>query len=418
VKGYKFSRTPSTIESGRLDVHHDGKNVGYIRIRPGKRKVRIKSLYVAPKYRGKGLAHELLKRVIDENKDKEISLGVDPFKDKPMTVKNLKELYSSHGFESVGRWEMVRKPMSKEAGGDIIGGLAGLLSRPFVGAARSQQIRNNIVGGITRNVNQPIENALHRSGVRNVISKAYQVGTRPVPGPLGKKVIPFVGQPYMPHPEQRRAYGNWRADDIVHTIANNPEAGLALAAPAISPVMAAFPTTSTYLGAKGLAGRALGMKKEAAVAPYQQKTDWTCSAACFKAVLNHFGIDVSEDQAVELIGTRPGRGAECDEIVNAARAMSLDSFEYSFDSIEQAKILIDQDIPIICDIQSFNHPGKGHYVVLTKIDPDSVELMDPNTPGNIRTISRAEMETRWWDRAMRPPHNLMTKWAVIILPRD
>lgn len=322
--------------------------------------------------------------------------------------------------------------IEKDAGGNIIGGLAGLVSRPFVGAQRSAQIRDKVIGGITKHVNQPIENALHRSGVRDAISKAYQIGTRPVPGPLGKKVIPGIGQPYLPHPEQRRAYGNWRADDIVHTIAHNPEAAVLPAAPLVSPILAAFPTTSTYLGTKALASKALGVKKLASymysfsdeiekiaeVIPYQQKTQWTCSAACFKAVLNHHGIDIEEEGAVSLIGARPNRGAECFEIADAARKLGLDAFEYSFDSIDQAKTLLDQGLPIICDIQSFNHPGKGHYVVMVSADNESVQLMDPNTPGNWRVISREEMDQRWWDREMAPPHRLMPKWGIVILPRE
>lgn len=429
MKGYKFSER-STKSGEVIDVHYKGKNIAYVRVKPLKKQnvAYVDSLYVRPEHRRRGLSHQLLEKVVEKYKDRELRLQADPFKDKPVSVTKLKKLYAEHGFESIGRWQMVREPMSKQAGGNIIGGLAGLLSRPFVGAERSGQLRDKIIGGITKHVNQPIEDALHRSGVRDAISKAYQFSTRPVPGPLGKKVIPGIGQPYMPHPEQRRAYGNWRADDIVHTIAHNPEAAVLPAAPLVSPVLAAFPTTSTYLGTKAVAGRALGVKKLAAfgdelekiaeVLPYQQETQWTCSAACMKAVLQHHGIEISESEAVAMIGARPGRGAECNEIADAARAMSLDAFEYSFDSLDQAKTLLDQDLPIICDIQSFNNPGKGHYVVMVGIDNTHVKLMDPNTPGNQRVISREEMDSRWWDRAMAPPHELMPKHGIIILPRE
>jgi predicted double-glycine peptidase len=158
------------------------------------------------------------------------------------------------------------------------------------------------------------------------------------------------------------------------------------------------------------------MLKKAQVGPYQQKTQWSCSAACLKAVLAHYGVQIPEIHAIQAVGAKPKRGAECNQIAEAARKLGFDSFEYSFDSIDQAKILLDQDIPIICDIQSFNFPGKGHYVVLVAADENTVQLMDPNTPGNIRTISRQEMEDRWWDRAMVPPHDVMMKWGIVILP--
>lgn len=160
--------------------------------------------------------------------------------------------------------------------------------------------------------------------------------------------------------------------------------------------------------------------KEAQVDPYQQKTQWTCSAACLRAVLQHYGEDWPESILVPLIGAKEKRGAECDEIAEAARMAGFMAFEYSFESVEHAKVLLDQDIPIICDIQSFNHPGKGHYVVLTHIDDEGVHLMDPNAPdlGNQRKLSLEEMEGRWWDHGMRPPHELMERWGIIIVPSD
>lgn len=334
--------------------------------------------------------------------------------------------------------------LEKEAGGEIFGRLAGLISRPFVGAARSQGVQNAVVSGVTKHVNQPIENALRRTGVHKAISKIYEHGTRPIPG------TPKLVQPIMPDPAQRRAYGNWRADDLVHTFAHNPEIIGAATVPLPG-------VGESYLAGKHLFGKAIGVKKlaafadeltkiangdmlqyfkdnpqkyeewkarrekkdlekTAAVQPYQQLTQWTCSAACLKAVLDHHGIEVSEEEAVQAIGTRENRGAECDEIAAGARKFGALAFEFSFESIEQARVLLDQDIPIICDIQSFNNPGKGHYVVLTQASDETVELMDPNTPGNHRTISVDEMNERWWDRAMAPPHDLMPKWGIIVVP--
>lgn len=158
------------------------------------------------------------------------------------------------------------------------------------------------------------------------------------------------------------------------------------------------------------------LEKIAQVEPYQQEHQWSCSAACLSAVAQHHGFPITEEQAIQAIGTRPGRGAECYQIVDGARALGLSAFEYSFDSIDQAKILLDQEIPIICDIQSFNYPGKGHYVVMVGADDALVSLMDPNTPGNWRKITREEMEQRWWDRAMEPPHELMPKWGIVVIP--
>lgn len=341
--------------------------------------------------------------------------------------------------------------LEKQAGGEILGRLAGLAARPFVGQDRSHEIQQKVIGGITSHVNEPIENALRRTGVHKAISKAYEVGTYPIPG------TPRLVQPVMNDVAQRRAYGNWKADDIVHTFANNPETIGALAIPApgvgtsylagksllnkglkkitkLAEYVPSFcseldnvaterlgtssrpvPTDSRQVLKRELYERA--MSKEAQVSPYQQKTQWTCSAACLKAVMAHWGTNIPELLVVDAVGARKGRGAECDQIAAAARKFGFLAFEYSFDSLDQAKVLLDQDIPIICDIQSFNNPGKGHYVVMTGVE-DQVDLMDPNTPGNHRSISREEMDERWWDRAMAPPHQEMPRWGIIVIPPE
>ncbi len=158
------------------------------------------------------------------------------------------------------------------------------------------------------------------------------------------------------------------------------------------------------------------MLKVAQVSAYQQSTQWSCSAACLKAVLEHFEILASEEECIDAIGTMENCGAEVDMIAAGARRFGLDAFDFCFDSLAQAKTLTDKDIPIICDIQSFNHPGKGHYVILHAIDDEGVHLMDPNTPGNERLLTPDHMDARWWDYTMAKPHQLKEKWGVVILP--
>jgi predicted double-glycine peptidase len=157
--------------------------------------------------------------------------------------------------------------------------------------------------------------------------------------------------------------------------------------------------------------------KLAQVQPYQQKTQYSCSAACLKAVLEHWGADrYAEHEIMHAIGVRDKGGAEVDQITEGAKKLGFEAYDKCFESMEAAKAITDQDTPIIADFQSFNNPGKGHYVVITKIDDDVVHLMDPNTDGNTRVITRAECEQRWWDRTMAAPHKLMPKWGVVVTP--
>lgn len=161
-----------------------------------------------------------------------------------------------------------------------------------------------------------------------------------------------------------------------------------------------------------------GIEKLAAVQPYQQKTQYSCSAACLKAVLEHWGQDrLAEHEIMYAIGVRDKGGAEVDQITEGAKALGFDAYDKCFSSLDEARSVTDQGIPIIADFQSFNNPGKGHYVVITEIGDDVVKLMDPNTDGNERVITRAECEQRWWDRTMAPPHKLMPKWGVVVTPK-
>lgn len=168
----------------------------------------------------------------------------------------------------------------------------------------------------------------------------------------------------------------------------------------------------------------IGLLKEAQVSAYQQKTEWSCSAATLKAVALHHGVELSEGEIVKAIGARKGRGAETTDIMNGAKKLGFDAYEGSFANLDDAKKTLKKGIPIIADVQSFNYPGKGHYIVIAGFKPgQGFIVMDPNTKGktaidNWRLMSAEELEEKWWDRAMAPPHKLMRKWGVMVKPKD
>lgn len=159
-----------------------------------------------------------------------------------------------------------------------------------------------------------------------------------------------------------------------------------------------------------------GLVKEAEVLPYQQRTQWSCSAACLKAVLAHFGDVVPEVLLIWLIGTKKKRGAETTEIVEAAKKLGYPAHEKSL-TLEEARRYTDRGIPLILDVQSWTKPGSEHYVVLTHVSDRHAYLMDPNTPGNLRVLTHDELLERWHGVRMAPPHEPMPRWAVIVEPK-
>lgn len=159
----------------------------------------------------------------------------------------------------------------KDAGGEFIGGLAGLLARPFAGAAGSAALRNKVVGGLTTHINDPLERLLHRVGAGKAVEGVARATAVPVPkswplvGRLAEKSIqipdgvPLVGGlgsiPYLPTPEARATWAKNKANNTINTIAQHPDAAAFSAA---TTMLAPIPgITETYLGAKGLATKGL-----------------------------------------------------------------------------------------------------------------------------------------------------------------
>lgn len=180
----------------------------------------------------------------------------------------------------------------------------------------------------------------------------------------------------------------------------------------LDPVATPFITGAIVHGA-----RTLSKVAAANVDPYQQQSQSSCSAACLKAVLESYNHKISELDAALEIGVKKNKGAETTQIVEAAERLGFKAYEKSF-TMSEAKELTDKGIPIICDIKSFTKPGSGHYVVLTDIKDNRVFIMDPNVEGNRRELGIDEFDTRWTDRAMKYPHEIMHHWGVVITPKE
>lgn len=138
-----------------------------------------------------------------------------------------------------------------------------------------------------------------------------------------------------------------------------------------------------------------------AVQPYQQKTDYTCSAACLLAVARHYGVVLDEPNLTRLIGALPEIGATCEQVVEAARHLWMPAAAPHFASLTATMPYLARGVPIIANVTSFTRPGSGHFVVLIAIDDRGVDLMDPNVTGNRRCLTYQEMDRRWQVRSQR-----------------
>lgn len=131
------------------------------------------------------------------------------------------------------------------------------------------------------------------------------------------------------------------------------------------------------------------------VEPYQQITNYSCGAATLKAVMKHYGEDVDEPRLMREVGVHPKTGSTAGQVATAARRRGYVAQERQFRSVEELSVFTEQDVPVIIAIRSFNNPHQGHFVVATKVKGDRVKIMDPNTRGNKRVLSAAELDKRW-----------------------
>ena len=143
------------------------------------------------------------------------------------------------------------------------------------------------------------------------------------------------------------------------------------------------------------------------VDPYQQQSKVSCSFATMLAVLRHYGIEqYTEAELAPLVGLT-SQGAWPYQIVAACTKLGLNAFELRLQSLADAQNYLAAGIPLIAEVSSWNLPGRGHFVVLVAMDAKVAEVMDPNVPGNWRTLTLAELYERW------APHEYA---CVAILP--
>jgi predicted double-glycine peptidase len=150
-----------------------------------------------------------------------------------------------------------------------------------------------------------------------------------------------------------------------------------------------------------------------------QETPYTCGPAALRAVLRHYGTDVSEDDAATAVANVPVLGARPHGMVRGAQELGLHAVASYFRDTKALRPFVTHDVPIIVIVDSFLKPGKqGHYVVVTDMSENAVTIMDPHKEGNWRKLSLHEFDARWWHR--RPDENgemeVAKRLAIIVVP--
>jgi len=148
-----------------------------------------------------------------------------------------------------------------------------------------------------------------------------------------------------------------------------------------------------------------------------QTTKSDCSSASLRMVLSAYRDLRTEKELSSLIGVKDGRGAECDQITNAARKLGYKAIDRSL-SLKELESLLKGCVPVILDIQSYTRPPPvEHYVCAYKYENGLYYILDPNYEGRERILAKEELLKRWHGKAMKDGSD-MKMWGVVVLPKN
>jgi predicted double-glycine peptidase len=171
--------------------------------------------------------------------------------------------------------------------------------------------------------------------------------------------------------------------------------------------LTALVTTSNLLGRSLLAdhGQRIRRRKQPRVREARssaldvpvrlQDRDWTCGAACLRAVLDYHGIELTEPQTARLLGTTP-QGTSPSAMETVASELGLAFQAKTGATLADLRWALWHNAPVCCDLQMH---GNGHWIVVVGIADESkgsaITLMDPLS--GMVTVNSRDFLRHWWD---------------------
>lgn len=137
----------------------------------------------------------------------------------------------------------------------------------------------------------------------------------------------------------------------------------------------------------------------------RQAYEYDCGATALQSVLIYYGFDFSESEIMKMVKTTKKNGTKPENIFQAAKKLGIKAKLISPLSLIDLKAFIDQDIPVIIELQAWSKKPSdystdwtsGHYVVAIGYDRHRVYFEDPAAI-NRTHLSFKELLLRWHDR--------------------
>lgn len=130
----------------------------------------------------------------------------------------------------------------------------------------------------------------------------------------------------------------------------------------------------------------------------QQGTAYTCGPAALRGALQAFGVGADEDELAAAAGTTADGGTSAEGLVAAAETVGVDAEVKSGLSVRDVESLIEEGSVVIACVQAPRSDGDGdasHWVVVTAVRDEFVELMDPTVPDAATVVPVDEFESDW-----------------------
>ncbi|MBI3929743.1 MAG: C39 family peptidase [Armatimonadetes bacterium] len=145
-----------------------------------------------------------------------------------------------------------------------------------------------------------------------------------------------------------------------------------------------------------------------AVPDTRQGHDYSCGASALQAVLMYYGLEYSELELMEMLGTDPREGTPPDALARVAGELGFQSEVRENLTLEDLEAILQEGVPAIVDCQAWRDEEQqkqpwsevwesGHYMVLVGMDAENLYFEDPSLLGSRGSIPRAEFEERWHD---------------------
>lgn len=135
------------------------------------------------------------------------------------------------------------------------------------------------------------------------------------------------------------------------------------------------------------------------LAPIAQSTSWSCGAAALANACAELGLDVSEEEFIELAGTNP-EGTDDEGMLRACQAVGLTPEPMATDDAAAAWewliMYVAHGFPALICID-----GWDHWIVVTGTDGENVLILDSEISrdnidrNGVQSFNEVDMLIRW-----------------------